>query len=163
MKRDIRHTLLAMLVASASFGAMQQAGAAPGDPGEGIYGGGDKLLGAQDNDGDGYADPYGTAGAGAARGAGMRQNGQDNAAAPGQGAGMGTGKTTLVNVNNAQGADAGDQPAGAPALKRNARARAGKAAGPAALTPDSAAQSVYGMTGAKPAARKTTEIYRSPY
>jgi hypothetical protein len=163
MKRDIRHALLAMLVASASLGTMQQVSAAPGDPGEGIYGGGDKLLGAQDNDGDGYADPYGTEDAGAARGTGIRQNGQNNPAAPGQGAGTGAGNTKPVNANNAQGADADGQPAGAPALKRNVRARAVNPADPARQTPDGAAQSVYGMTAAKPAARKTTEIYRSPY
>jgi hypothetical protein len=162
MKRDIRRALLAMLMASVSLGAMQ-VHAAPGDPGEAIYGGGDKLLGGQDIDGngngngDGYADPYGTAGGGM----GLRQNGQNAQAAPGQGAGMGAGSTTLVNVNN--GADAAGQAAGGPALKRKVRGRGANPADPGAQTPDAAAQSVYGMTGAKPAARKTTEIYRSPY
>jgi hypothetical protein len=164
MKRDIRHALLAMLMASVSLGAMQ-VHAAPGDPGEAIYGGGDKLLGGQDNDGngDGYADPYGTEGGGAARGMGLRQNGQNAQAAPGQGAGMGmgAGSTTLVNVNN--GADAAGQAGGAPGLKRKVRGRGANPADPGAQTPDGAAQSVYGMTAAKPAARKTTEIYRSPY
>ena len=169
MKRDIRHALLAMLLASASLGTLQQVHAAPGDPGDAIYGGGDKLLGGQDNEGDGYADPYATEGAGAARGAGIGQNGQNVPAAPGQGAGMGAGmkmgagNTTLVNANNAQGGDAAGQAAGGPALKRNVRGRAVNPADPSRQTPDSAAQSVYGMSAAKPAARKTTEIYRSPY
>jgi hypothetical protein len=158
MKRDIRRALLAMLMASVSLAAMQ-VHAAPGDPGEAFYGGGDKLLGGQENDGngDGYADPYGTAGGGM----GLRQNGQNAQAAPRQGAGMGTGSTTLVNVNN--GADGAGQAAGGPALKRKVRGRGANPADPGAQTPDAAAQSVYGMAGAKPAARKTTEIYRSPY
>ncbi len=163
MKRDIRHALLAMLIASASLGTLQQVHAAPGDPGDAIYGGGDKLLGGQDNDGDGYADPYATEGAGGARGTGIGQNGRNIPAAPGQGAGMGAGNTTLVNVNNAPGGDAAGQAAGGPVPKRNVRGRVVNAADPARQTPDSAAQSVYGMSAAKPAARKTTEIYRSPY
>jgi hypothetical protein len=163
MKRDIRHTLLAMLIASASLGALQQVHAAPGDPGEAFYGGGDKLLGGQDTDNDGYADPYATGGA--ARGAGLKQNAQNGPAGQGGGMGVGTGigSTTLVNANNALGGDAdGAAAGGGPGLKRQVRGRALNPADPARQTPDAAAQAVYGAAG-KPAARKTTEIYRSPY
>jgi hypothetical protein len=168
MKRDIRRALLAMLMASASLAAMQTVHAAPGDPGDSIYGASasDKLLGAPDDDTGGYGDPYGTQGGGAAKGAGdvAKQNGQNNGVAPrqaaGTGAGPGMGSTMLGAAGNPQG-DPDGQAAGAPQRKLGARAPASM--DPANETPDSAAQAVYGMTGMKSATKKPTEVYRSPY
>jgi hypothetical protein len=149
MKRDIRRTLLAVMLATAPLCAMHAAQAAPGDTAARDMAAEDKLLGAPENYGDAYEDPYG--GQAAKRGT---QSGLAGAAAPRQAKGA-------ANTADNDGLQAN---AGARGAKKNALPRKAGPGVTADQTPEGAAQSVYGMAGAKPAAaRKVTEIYRSPY
>jgi|SRR5471032_2842116 hypothetical protein len=140
--------VLALAVASAACSAWPSAHAAGGDAGTRDVGAEEKLLGGPDTYGATYADPYGQAPTG-------------NRA---KGAAASTSAEKMMN-NNADPAqtNASFVTPGTVGMTRGARVQVRDAGGKLVASPDGAAQSVYGTTGLKPAAKKTTEIYRSPY
>jgi hypothetical protein len=141
------HRALALAIASVACLAWPSAHAAGDDAGTRDLTAEQKLLGAPDTYGAGYADPYGQAPA-------------DNRA---KGAGASTSAEKMM-TNNADPAqtNASFITPGTVTMKPGARAQR-DANGKLVATPDGAAQSVYSTTGLKPTGKKTTEIYRSPY
>jgi hypothetical protein len=139
---------LALAVASAACLAWPLAHAAGGDAATPDLGAEEKLLGAPGTYGATYADPYGQAPAG-----------NRAKAAPAS-----TSAEKMMN-NNADPAqtNASFVTPGAVAMKPGARMQVRDATGRLVATPERAAQSVYSTSGLKPATKKTTEIYRSPY
>jgi hypothetical protein len=142
------HRVLALALASAACLAWPSAHAAGGDAGTPDLGAEEKLLGGPDTYGAAYADPYGQAPTG---------NRAKAAAA--------TTSAEKMMTNNADPAqtNASFITPGAVAMKPGARVQVKDAGGKLVTTPEDAAQSVYSTTGLKPAGKKTTEIYRSPY
>lgn len=149
--------LSSLLVALAAVSFMRCAQAGDADAGMGGPTAEDKLLGAPDTYGAGYADPYARVQepAPAQRQPQGQGQAQPNAAA-------GTGQTSadkmMDNANPAQ-TNASFVKPGSVVYKPAARVQtqdpaAAKGAAPAPL---------YGNTGVKAAKNKTTEIYRSPY
>ena len=145
------HRVLALLLASAACAAWPSAHAAgAADAGTRDFTSEEKLLGGPDTYGAGYADPYGQApGANGANGANR---------AKADGAATSAEKMMTNNADPTQ-TNASFVTPGSVAMKRGARVQVKDATG----TPEDAARSVYGTTGLKPAGKKTTEIYRSPY
>ena len=142
------HRVFALLIASTACLAWPSAHAAGADAGTRDFTAEEKLMGAPDTYGAGYADPYG-------------QPPKGNRA---KGAAASTSAEKMM-TNNADPAqtNASFVAPGSVAMKTGARKQAKGAGGTLTATPDDAARSVYGTTGVKPAAKKTTEIYRSPY
>ena len=142
------HRVFALLIASTACLAWPSAHAAGADAGARDATAEEKLMGAPDTYGAGYADPYGQApGANRAKGAGASTSAE---------------KMMTNNADPAQ-TNASFVAPGSVAMKPGARKQARGAGGTLTATPDDAARSVYTTTGGKPAAKKTTEIYRSPY
>jgi hypothetical protein len=147
-----------LFVALAAVSFMQCAQAAgDADAGMGAPTAEDKLLGAPDTYGAGYADPYGRVQEPApAQGQPQRQGqaqAQPNAAA-------GTGQTSAEKMmDNSAQTNASFVKPGSVAYKPAARVQTKDPAAAQAAAPNA----LYGNTGAKAAKNKTTEIYRSPY
>ncbi|QIE24760.1 hypothetical protein SBC1_27940 [Caballeronia sp. SBC1] len=142
------HRVLALLIASAACSAWPSAHAAGADAGTRDFTAEEKLLGGPDTYGATYADPYGQAPAG-------------NRA---KGAAASTSAEKMMNDNaDPAQTNASFVTPGTVAMKPSARMQVRDAGGKLVATPDDAAHSVYSTTGLKPAAKKTTEIYRSPY
>ena len=150
--------LSTLFVALAAVSFMQCAQAAgDADAGMGAPAAEDKLLGAPDTYGAGYADPYGRVQEPApAQGQPQRQGqgqAQPNAAA-------GTAQTSAEKMmDNSAQTNASFVKPGSVAYKPAARVQTKD---PAAAR-GAAANALYGNTGAKAAKNKATEIYRSPY
>jgi hypothetical protein len=147
-----------LFVALAAVSFMQCAQAAgDADAGMGAPTAEDKLLGAPDTYGAGYADPYGRVQEPApAQGQPQRQGqaqAQPNAAA-------GTGQTSAEKMmDNSAQTNASFVKPGSVAYKPAARVQTKDPAAAQGAAPNA----LYGNTGAKAAKNKTTEIYRSPY
>ena len=155
-----------LFVALAAVSFMQCAQAAgDADAGMGAPTAEDKLLGAPDTYGAGYADPYGRGqeaapaqrqpqGQGQGQGQGQAQGqAQPNAAA-------GTGQTSAEKMmDNSAQTNASFVKPGSVAYKPAARVQTKDPAAAQAAAPNA----LYGNTGAKAAKNKATEIYRSPY
>jgi hypothetical protein len=142
------HPVFALLIASAACLAWPSAHAAGGDAGTRDFGAEEKLLGGPGTYGAGYADPYGQApGGNRAKGAAASTSAE---------------KMMTNNADPAQ-TNASFVTPGSVAMKTGARKQVRGAGGKLTATPDDAARSVYTTTGIKPTAKKTTEIYRSPY
>jgi hypothetical protein len=161
--RVTRHRVLGLLLASAAWSILPHAQAAAGDQGTRDFAAEEKLLGGPSTYGAGYADPYGQA---PDRNGNAQANGGKNGGKNGAKAGAGAGTTAAENMmnNNANPAqtNASFVKPGTVVMKPGARVKVRDANGKLVATPDSAAQSVYGANGGKPA-KKVTEIYRSPY
>ena len=147
-----------LFVALAAVSFMQCAQAAgDADAGMGAPTAEDKLLGAPDTYGAGYADPYGRVQEPApAQGQPQRQGqaqAQPNAAA-------GTGQTSAEKMmDNSAQTNASFVKSGSVAYKPAARVQTKDPAAAQGAAPNA----LYGNTGAKAAKNKATEIYRSPY
>ena len=147
-----------LFVALAAVSFMQCAQAAgDADAGMGAPTAEDKLLGAPDTYGAGYADPYGRVQEPApAQGQPQRQGqaqAQPNAAA-------GTGQTSAEKMmDNSAQTNASFVKPGSVAYKPAARVQTKDPAAAQGAAPNA----LYGNTGAKAAKNKATEIYRSPY
>jgi hypothetical protein len=147
--------LSSLFVALAAVSFMRCAQAGDADAGTGGTTPEEKLLGAPDTYGAGYADPYGRVQEPPTAQRQPQGQGQPDAAA---GARQAPADKMMGNANAAQTNAAFVKP-GAAVYKPAARVKtqdpaAAKGAAPAPL---------YGNTGAKASKNKTTEIYRSPY
>ncbi len=150
--------LSTLFVALAAVSFMQCAQAAGDtDAGMGAPTAEDKLLGAPDTYGAGYADPYGRGQEPAPaqrqpQGQGQGQA-QPNAAA-------GTAQTSAEKMmDNSAQTNASFVKPGSVAYKPAARVQTKDPAAAQGAAPNA----LYGNTGAKAAKNKATEIYRSPY
>jgi hypothetical protein len=147
-----------LFVALAAVSFMQCAQAAgDADAGMGAPTAEDKLLGAPDTYGAGYADPYGR-GQEAAPAQGQPQRQGQAQAQPNAAAGTGQTSAEKMMDNSAQ-TNASFVKPGSVAYKPAARVQTKDPAAAQAAAPNA----LYGNTGAKAAKNKTTEIYRSPY